>query len=291
MWENNEKLSKFSLRFRIIITILSVVFAFKFSFDVWADIKSISEVDKIELPVIMYHLIIDDPSKVNDYTITPAMLKADLEYIKSQGYNTVVMQDLINYVKSSVPLPEKPILLTFDDGYFNNYLHAYPMLEQYDMCAVISIIGIETEKYSDYPEPHELYSHCTWENLKEMQDSGVFEIQSHSYDMHHMSNGYLGIDRKNGEELVAYRSRLFLDLSKLQSLFKEKMGYSPTTFAYPFGSAHSESQVTIDDLGFEATLGTENKMYYISKDEDCLFYIPRFNRTSDNSAKNILEFS
>ncbi len=291
MWENNEKFQKFSSRFRVTVTILTVLFAFRLSFVVWADINPNSDIEKIEIPVLMYHLILNDPSKANDHTITPTMLRADLEYIKSEGYNTVVVQDIINYVKSSVPLPEKPIMLTFDDGYYNNYLHAFPILKELGMKAVISIIGIETEKYSNYPEPNENYSHCTWENLLEMQDSGVFEIQNHSYNLHHLTNEFMGIDRKNGEELTAYRSRLFLDLSKMQNMFKENLGYSPTTFSYPYGSAHLESLDTIKSLGFEATLGVENKTFVLTKDERCLYLIPRFNRSSVISAKNILENS
>ena len=78
-----------------------------------------------------------------------------------------------------------------------------PVLEELGMRAVISVIGIEADRYTDEPDLHENYAHCSWEMLREMSESGVIELQNHSYDMHHIRNGYMGIGKKSGEELVA----------------------------------------------------------------------------------------
>ena len=70
--------------------------------------------------------------------LSPAQFESDLKYLKENGYHTVVVQDLIDYVEKGVPLPEKPVMLTFDDGYYNNYYYAFPLLEEYDAKIVIS---------------------------------------------------------------------------------------------------------------------------------------------------------
>ena len=89
----------------------------------------------VELPIIMYHSVLK--SRSGDYIVHPSELENDLKYIKENGYETVVMADLINFVYEGVELPEKPIMITFDDGYYNNLGYAVPLLQKYGMKAVI----------------------------------------------------------------------------------------------------------------------------------------------------------
>ena len=76
--------------------------------------------ETVFLPIIMYHGVLNDSTRQGQYVISPAMLESDLAYIRAQGYETVLVQDLIDYVDNGKPLPEKSIMLTFDDGYYNN---------------------------------------------------------------------------------------------------------------------------------------------------------------------------
>ncbi len=81
--------------------------------------ESFSEDDRtsVELPIIMYHGLTKNPSKVNAYVIPISSFEEDLKYLKENGYTTVLMEDVINYVDGNEALPEKPIVLTFDDGF------------------------------------------------------------------------------------------------------------------------------------------------------------------------------
>ena len=104
------------------------------------------------LPVIMYHSVLSDPSRTGDYVITPDEFEKDLIYIKSKGMNTVTPDMIIDYVDNGTPLPEGPILLTFDDGHLNNMTYALPLLQKYDMYATVSVVGAYTlnaEKEND----------------------------------------------------------------------------------------------------------------------------------------------
>jgi len=245
--------------------------------------------DEIELPVLMYHAIMADPGRSGDYVITPEAFRQDLDYIQDAGYETVVMEDVIAYVRSGTPLPEKPIMITFDDGYYNNYLYAWPALRARGMRAVLSVIGVEIDRYTENGEVDETYSQCTWEMLREMTDSGVFELQNHSYDLHHIMRGYMGIGKKGSEAAVAYRTRLYADLERMQSRFQTELGLTPTTFVFPFGCAPPDSRGVLAALGFQATLGTENRTLRLTRDEKSLHMIPRYNRTAAQSARSILE--
>lgn len=244
----------------------------------------------IDLPVLMYHSINSKESKAGEYVITPAALREDLKWLTKNGYHTVVVQDLIDYVEQGVPLPEKPVMLTFDDGYYNNYLNAFPLLQEYRMKAVISIIVGETDKYSELDENRENYSHLTWEQIGEMMDSGLVEFQSHSYSLHKNTGGERkGISKKKGESAEAYQQVIREDVEKGQLRFVEMTGYAPTAFTYPFGAVSEDSYPVLEELGFRATLDAQGKLFRLTRDPECLRRIPRFNRRWGRTAQQIIE--
>ena len=82
-----------------------------------------NENTSVTLPVLMYHSVLKDPQRTGKYTITPKKFEEDLIYLKNNGYETVSLKQVIKYVYHNEPLPEKPILLTFDDGNQHTHLH------------------------------------------------------------------------------------------------------------------------------------------------------------------------
>ena len=121
--------------------------------------------DTVSLPIIMYHSLLKDPARQGKYIVSPDDFESDLRYLQENGYTTVVMQDVIDYVIDGRPLPEKPIVLTFDDGHYNNYVYAFPLLKAYDSRIVISPVGAYTDQYSETGERNANYSYLVWEDL------------------------------------------------------------------------------------------------------------------------------
>ena len=241
------------------------------------------------VPVIMYHGLIRDPALQTDYYISPDVFESDLVYLKENGYNTVFISELIDYVYEGIPLPEKPVLLTFDDGYYNNYYYAYPLLKQYNMKASISIIGIYTDMFSRTDENNAAYSHLTWTQLKEMAGSGLVEVLNHSYNMHNLKERQ-GILKKDNESETEYRKLLNKDVVSLQRKIKKHLGKTPCAFTYPFGFYSDYEEELIEDLGFKATLSCTEKINYISPgDKDSLYRLNRFLRTGDMSSSAFFE--
>ena len=240
------------------------------------------------LPVLMYHGVHSNPKKAGDYVITPQALEEDLLYLQRQGCTTVVMSDLIAYVQQGTPLPEKPVMITFDDGYYNNYLNAYPLLQKYQMKAVISIIVGETDKYSELDENKENYSHITWDMINEMMESGLIEIQNHTYNLHKTGNPRRGAAQRKDETTEQYFAAVGADLQKAQDRIEEMTGWRPDTFTYPFGSYSRHSQELLEQLGFAASLGVEGKPCCLTRDPACLIRIPRYTRTSQKTAEELL---
>ena len=221
--------------------------------------RRLSVSQEVRLPVLMYHGVHSNPKKAGDYVITPQALEEDLLYLQRQGCTTVVMSDLIAYVQQGTPLPEKPVMITFDDGYYNNYLNAYPLLQKYNMKAVLSIIVGETDKYSELDENKENYSHVTWDMVNEMMESGLIEIQNHTYNLHKTGNPRRGAAQRKDETTEQYFAAVGADLQKAQDRIEEMTGWRPDTFTYPFGSYSRHSQELLEQLGFA------DKITHISK--------------------------
>lgn len=235
----------------------------------------------VVLPIIMYHSLSKNTSQQGKYVIDPQALEDDLKKLNEKGYTTITVQELINYTENNKELPKKPIMLTFDDGYYNNYLYAYPLLKKYKCKAVISPIAYYSEEYSNTSEAlSPSYSHCTWQQLDEMKKSGYVELQNHSYNLH-KQNERLGMQQKKGESDTDYRKIIVNDLSTAQDLFKSKLNYTPTALVYPFGIMSNKSEEIIKDMNFKCTLICEERVNYITKDKNSLYMLGRFLRPND----------
>ena len=134
--------------------------------------ETTADTDSVKLPVIMYHSLLKDEKLQNDYTVSPTLFENDLKYLTENGYTTVVVKDLTDYVYGIKSLPEKCIKLTFDDGYYNNYYYALPLLEKYNCKALISQIPSVSAKITETKENSLTYEQIPFDDMKEMTDSG-----------------------------------------------------------------------------------------------------------------------
>lgn len=131
---------------------------------------------KERLPVLMYHKVSADGSK-DDLTIPELMLERQLHYLKKEGYSTILLSQLVNYVLRQVPLPPRPVLLTFDDGYKDNYDLLYPLLQRYGLVANIFLVPahIANDRHTNTN---------TYLSLTDIVsiDPSVIEFGMHSFD-------------------------------------------------------------------------------------------------------------
>ncbi len=244
----------------------------------------------VTLPIVMYHGITEDPAGVGPYVIPASLFAEDMAYLQENGYTTVTMAQVLAYVDEGIPLPPNPIMLTFDDGYYNNYLYAYPVLKQYGMCAVIAPLVRWSAFYSDTPDQQDrpVYSHLTWDQIREMAADGTVEFQNHGYDLHDPSRRR-GIRRRQGESRDAYTRMLREDLSKAQTLLTEKAGVTPTTFVYPFGATDTWALPVLRELGFRATFSCEGRLNHLTRAPECLYGLGRYLRTPDTDSATFFD--
>ena len=242
-----------------------------------AAVRPVSANAGVAVPVLMYHSVLKDPARAGKYVVSPAQLAQDLDYLTAHGYTSVTMTEVIASVSGGAPLPEKPVVITFDDGYYNNYLYAYPLLRERGMKAVISIIGRYTDLFSERDENNAYYSHCTWDQLREMQQSGLIEIQNHTYNLHTYDRSRHGCASLKWETMDDYRRTVGADIQKLQQRIRDELGSTPNTMVYPFGSFTERSEQLVRELGFSASLSCESGVTHVTGPES-LFGMKRFLR-------------
>ena len=241
-----------------------------------------------ELVILMYHHITDSPSLVGKYTIHRDELEKDFQYLKDHGYNTISTKQLINHFKFGEPLPDKPVMITFDDGQESFYVYAYPLLKKYNMCAVMSIVGAYTDKYTELNDHNVKYSSLNWQEVKELNDSGIVEIQHHSYDMHSYDAERRGVQKKKGESADTYKAIFSADILKLQQELNKYTGREANVFAFPFGYSCEEAVEVLKENGFEAAFTCEEKKVNLNDGESVLFSLGRFNRSGLETSENFM---
>lgn len=228
--------------------------------------------NKREIPILMYHSMLKSKQYIGQYVVSPDEFESDLNYLEENGYTAIFMQDLIDCVKGNGSLPAKPVVITFDDGYYNNYYYAYKIAKEHNIKMVISIIVSQTDLYSENHDENPNYSHLTWDEINEMLNSGIVEIANHSYDLHAQNGKYIGVTKSKCESDEEYEQRLTNDIKKAQDKIFEKTGRMPTTFTYPFGLADKKTKEIIKNLGFDATLLVENKKASVEIGNDSSLY-------------------
>lgn len=243
--------------------------------------------DEVFLPIIMYHSLLKDQKLQNDYTISPALFEKDLKCLTSSGYTTVTVEDLINYVYHGKNLPDKCIMLTFDDGCYNNYYYAFPLLKKYKCKAVISPIASMTEKFTQTQDISVSYGHISDDDIKEMVNSGYVEIQNHSYDMHTLTPRK-GVSKKRSESAENYKNAITSDITKAQNYLENVTGKKPSCFVYPFGAKSNGTEEIVRGLGFVCTLTCTEEPNVITRDKESLFELGRYRRDGKESMEKLL---
>ena len=187
------------------------------------------------MPILYYHSVLPDAEVAtpNEVTISPEKLREELMLVKELGYTTLTMSEFTAYINDNQPIPEKSILITFDDGYTDNYAHAFPILKELNMKATIFMIASQVD--SGY--------YMSAAQLREMSDYGI-DIESHT-DNH----VYL--------DTLSYDQQL-KELKDSKEKLEKILGKEVTSIAYPYGNYNEDTKKAAIAAGY--TFGfTTNK--------------------------------
>ena len=224
-----------------------------------------------QVPVLMYHYISQPPAGAQPYrvgnSLPPDVFNAHLDYLQQQGYSTIPLKDLISYLATGSPqLPERPIVLTFDDGYEDSYRNAFPALQARSMMGTFFII---TDFATQAAEDPAYASYATWEQLREMAQAGM-EIGSHS-------RNHPDLAGKDLDYLV------WQALGSKETI-EAQIGTHPHILAYPSGSY---DQLVIDVFRSAHFWGAVTTRQGTLQDSDHLFKIKRLRISHDTGVAQL----
>ena len=166
--------------------------------------------------VLMYHMIGDEQG--NAAIMTEVNLRIQMNYLRDHGYHPITMQELYDYITKGAPLPEKPVCITFDDGYLDSYTIVYPLMKEYGFPWTLFLIT------DDVGKP---YNRMTWDQLKEMANSHAVTIASHTLSHPKLHN-------------LATRAEKEKEIVDANKALKYQLGIDNVWLAYPYGDYDDE---------------------------------------------------
>ena len=170
------------------------------------------------LYVLMYHSVVPDGTECGEWSVTESTFREHMNWLTEQGYTSVLPSQLVSGEK----LPDRPVLITFDDGYADNFTHALPVLQETGHKATVSVITGYVDVRPEF---------MSWEMCRRISATGVVELGCHTHALHE----YPGTGRLEGESREAYEARVIPDLERSAALMEKQLGYRPLVMAYPHG--------------------------------------------------------
>lgn len=225
----------------------------------------------IKIPILLYHDFVtavpnSDPDNFN-YINTPQSFEENIKTLLEEGYTVISMEQLNEAYKGNIELPSKPILITFDDGYYSNYEYIYPILQKYNVKASIFVITDKVGKEIDG------IKYLGWDECLEMQNSGLVEIFSHSKK--HVFYNKLPIRKIRDDVKESYE------------IIEKHLGKKDLkVFAYPYGAYTNDTVRTLKNNGIDFQIYDIGINNFKDFNKD---FIKRINIPCEMTGKEIIE--
>jgi peptidoglycan/xylan/chitin deacetylase (PgdA/CDA1 family) len=194
--------------------------------------------ERARVPILMYHYVSDVPPDADrlrrDLTVSPGNFGAQLQYLTDAGYHPVTLTDLYLYLTQGYPLPDKPVALTFDDGYRDAYEIVFPLLLEHGFPGTFFVLAS--------PAHYESTGYLTWAQVKEMSDAGM-AIEGHGrdhVDLRGRTNDFLVYQILGIQEAILYHT-----------------GRLPRFFAYPSGQYDASVIAVLKSAGYWGAVTTK----------------------------------
>lgn len=224
-----------------------------------------------KIPVLLYHHILTQ-EEIDEYNwgdnasvLSLETFEKHMDYLDENGFYTATVDELQSFLNGEIILPEKTVVITFDDGYLSNALYAYPILQKYNFRATIFMLGYRVDDIQVPFDPSTTQSLSIMEAYKY---SDVFDYESHTYDLHNFNKNKVPLIISSENELV------LKDLKKSKELLDAKY------FAYPYGKYDENTINQLKQANYEMAFTVEGA--YVKKGLN-KYELPRFSITPKNT--------
>jgi peptidoglycan/xylan/chitin deacetylase (PgdA/CDA1 family) len=224
--------------------------------------------DQANVPVLMYHYVSDLPPGADRYrrdlTVSPADFRQQLQYLTDAGYTAITLTDLFLHLNDGYPLPERPVVLTFDDGYRDAYEVVFPLLLEYNFTATFFVLST--------PAHYEAEAYLTWAQMKEMAAAGM-EIQAHGRDHADL--------RGRSYDFLVYQ------ILGIQEAITYHIGRPARFFCYPSGRYDDDVIAVLKSAGYWGAVTTE---WGQTHTREGLFVMPRIRVRSSTTLALLADY-
>ncbi|MET7653703.1 MULTISPECIES: polysaccharide deacetylase family protein [unclassified Streptomyces] len=199
---------------------------------------------RTRVPILMYHAVAADPNDATrTLSVTPEAFAEQMAVIADRGLTPLTTAGLASRWRTGRPLPERPVLITFDDGYEGVHRHALPVLAEHGFPATLFVTtGWIRGAYDTGGGPDTMLD---WRQVRRLADSGV-EIGGHSHTHPQLDQ----IDD----------ARLRAELTRCRDIVADRLGAPPVSFAYPYGYSSRRVRTAVRGQGFAQALAVGNSL-------------------------------
>lgn len=185
---------------------------------------------RLEVPILLYHHIGEaEQARFKRYTVSQADFERQMQLLKAWGYTSISLGDLIAGLVDDAPLPDRPVIITFDDGYQDVFTHALPILKELDYTATVFVIGRQIG----------IKGYLSARNLEELVEQG-WQVGNHTYNHHSLRSP--GID-------------LTLELETARQDLEDALGVPVSYFSFPYGLTSQYVTRQVEEAGYLAAVG------------------------------------
>ena len=185
------------------------------------------------VPILMYHHVVDLPIDATElqttWTVTPKKFDAQMQWLAHNGYRSITMAQLIAHLKNRQPLPAKPIIISFDDGWEEQYSTAFPILTKYGLSGTFFV----------YTHPLDHTEYMTWAQVQELAAAGM-DIQSHSITHPHLR--------------TMAPDAAFKEVAESKATLEKRLGKPVVAFCYPYGEYNNAIIEMVKRAGYESAV-------------------------------------
>lgn len=257
---------------------------------------------------LCYHDVEDDAADERYLSVRTSAFNDQIAWLHDNGYTAINVQQIFDARNGGKPLPDKAVLLTFDDGFSSFYTRVYPLLKAYNWPALWSPVG----QWLDTPA-HEMVDFgglmterqrfANWEVVRTLKDSPLVDIGSHTWDSHYGAQANpqgskqpVAANRLYNPELAAYESeeafhqRIETDVRKITEKIKDVTGKSPDAWVWPYGAANGTALSIAHEYDYKMAFTLQTGLASVEN----LNSIPRMlisgNPSIDEFANQITQF-
>lgn len=213
--------------------------------------------------ILLYHRF--RTTATNFTTVTNENFESQIIWLKERGFTFVKLSTLVDAIREGREPPAKSIAITVDDGHFTQYENMFPILKKHHVPATLFIY---TDGIATKPMPNVI----SWDQLKEMTESGLVDVQAHSLSHPNFE------EKRKSLSPDAFRQFAMTELTRSKAILEDKLGQKVSYFAWPYGAYSRSLAGLAEQAGYDAAFGTDGAQITLTSSR---FALPRFHIKND----------